>query len=121
MDDCLLQFQGFHPSDFTRSYLQEKMSALQDEAPYGASLRAVFTRKDHVFKGTIAVHSSAGKFFAVASGTKLKDVTHRLAGQIRKQLNRWKSHRFERESPRREFHGRSPVSAEVSYETDGVA
>lgn len=98
MDDLSIKFQGFHPSEFTRSYLNEKMSALHNGAPYGSRLKAVFTRDGHIFKGVVSIRSSAGKFFATASGSKLKEVTHRLVGQIRKQLSRWKSQRFERDS-----------------------
>lgn len=100
MDDLILKFQGFHPSDFTRSYLHDKMNSLQDEAPYGSYLQATFSRRDHLFKGIVMIHSSAGKFSAVASGTKLKEVTHRLTEQIRRQLDRWKSQRFTHESIR---------------------
>lgn len=94
MDDKHLQFQGFHPSEFTRSLLQEKIAALQEEAPYGATIRAVFSRKNKAFKGIVTIYSSAGKFFAIASDSKLKRVTHRLNNQLRRQLEKWKSQRF---------------------------
>lgn len=96
MEDNQLKFQGFHPSDFTRSYLGEKMSAIQDWAPYGSTLKATFTRRDRLFKGVVSVSSSAGRFFAIASGHKLKEVTHKLTQQIQKQLSRWKEQRFEK-------------------------
>lgn len=98
MDDMLLRFQGFTPSEFTRTYLSEKLSVIHEAAPYGSTLDANFTRKDNLFKGVVTIHSAAGKFFAVASGTRVKDVTHKLIEQIRRQLNRWKSRRFERRS-----------------------
>lgn len=100
MDDLFLKFQGFHPSDFTRTYLCEKMSAIREEAPYGANLKATFTRQGHAFKGMVTVYSSAGKFFAAADGTKLKDVTHRLINQLRRQLDKWKSERFQTKEER---------------------
>lgn len=90
-DRLSLQFQGFHPADFTHSYLEDVMEELQREAPHGATLRGNFSRKDHFFKGMIAIQSPAGRFFAQASGTKLKVVTHELMQQIRRQLERWKS------------------------------
>lgn len=94
MDNPSLKFQGFHPSDFTRSYVDNKIQALHEEAPYGATIKAAFTRKDHLFKGAITIYSSAGKFFAIASGRKFKEVNHKLIEQIRKQLKKWKSKRF---------------------------
>lgn len=94
MDNSFLKFQGFHPSEFTRNHLDEVISELHEEAPYGSTLKAVFTRKDHMFKGVVVINSSAGKFFAVASGTRVREVSHKIVEQIRKQLSKWKSKRF---------------------------
>jgi len=98
MNEKTIQYQGFHASEFTRSYLSERLDEIFDSAPYGANMKAVFTRKGHLFKGVVTIYSSAGRFFAVASGRKVRDVAHRLTGQIRKQLDKWKSSRFENES-----------------------
>ncbi len=93
-DDLFLAFHGFQPSDITRSYLHDKMNALQNEAPYGSNLKATFTRRDNLYQGVITIYSSAGRFFAAASGEKIKEVTRKLIEQIRTQLNRWKKQRF---------------------------
>lgn len=93
-----LKIQGFHPSEFTRTYLNEKMASLRCEAPFGSHLRATFTRHDRIIKGVVTISSSAGQFFAVASGTQLKDVTQKMLERIRKQLERWKSQRLKHES-----------------------
>ena len=121
MDDRFLRFQGFHPSDFTRSYLDDKMSALQEAAPYGATLKATFTRRDHAFKGVVTIYSSAGRFFAIASGSKLKEVTQRLVEQLRKQLDRWKSQRFQTESLRDMPIDGDSFNQGVNCDTHGVA
>lgn len=97
-DEVLIKYQGFHPSDFTKTFLQGLLSELHEESPSGSTLKADFSRKDHVFKAVISIHSSAGKFFAVASGRKLREVTDKIIDQIRKQLDRWKSARFEHRS-----------------------
>lgn len=102
-EERFVKFQGFHPSEYTRSYLDEMMSELYEEAPYGATLQATFTRHNEEFKGLVRIHSSAGKFFAVASGPRIKDVTHHLVEQIRRQLNKWKSQRFQPGNRRREL------------------
>ena len=39
-----IQYQGFHPSEFTKNYLDFKLGEILDRAPYGSSLRAIFTR-----------------------------------------------------------------------------
>lgn len=119
-DDCNIQFQGFHPSDFTRSYLNDKMSALHEETPYGASLKATFSRNDADFKGVVTIHSSAGKFFAVATGRKLKEVTQKLMEQIRKQLDRWKTNRFQHQSLK-DLETMNTQHKEVNYDTETVA
>lgn len=98
MENVMMKFQGFHPSDFTRSYLEEKMTILQDEAPKGAHMEAIFTRRDHAFKAVVSIFSPAGKFFAVASGPKLKDVTHKINHQLQKQLDKWKAKAHRKES-----------------------
>lgn len=121
MDDRFLKFQGFHPSDFTRSYLNDKMSAIHEETPYGSTLHATFRRKGHLFKGVVTIYSSAGKFFAVASGNKLKEVTNRLIEQLRKQLDRWKSQRFQHESLKDVVLADSQSNKEITYDTDSVA
>jgi ribosome-associated translation inhibitor RaiA len=92
-DNLFLKFQGFHPSEFTRSYLYDRMTAIQEESPYGANIHAQFTRREHSFKGVVTVYSAAGKFCAVATSSKLKEVVEKLFDQIRKQLQRWKSKR----------------------------
>lgn len=121
LDDRFLKFQGFHPSDFTRSYLNDKIGALHEEAPNGSTLQATFTRKDHLFKGVVTIYSSAGKFFAVASGSKLKEVTHRLIEQLRKQLDRWKSQRFQHEGLKRIAFNDNSSNKEANYDTNNVA
>lgn len=98
MDNLMMKFQGFNPSDFTRSYLENKMTILQDEAPIGANVQATFTRHDHTFKAIVTILSPAGKFFAIANGKKLKDVTHKINQQLQKQLNKWKSRSHKKES-----------------------
>lgn len=119
MEDFFIKFQGLHPSEFTRSYLTDKLSSLREEAPYGANIQAVFSRQDHLFKGRISIHSSAGKFFATASDSKLKDVTQKLIEQIRKQLGRWKERRFRTSSLKRYPFYKD--TKETPHDTQGVA
>ncbi len=95
-----IKYQGFHPSEFTKTYLNEKINLLQNEAPMGATLKAAFTRNNQMIKGVVSVYSSAGRFFAVASGNKLKAVTDKLTEQIRRQTNKWKTKRIEKTSPK---------------------
>lgn len=93
MNNYSVQFQGFSPSQFTRNYLDLKLSQLQDRAPHGSRLSATFIRESGGIKATLRIMSHAGDFFAVARGFNLKDANRRLAGQIQKQINRWKSRR----------------------------
>lgn len=100
MDDFLLTYQGFHPSEFTRQYLEDRLGELHDECPYGSTLRVTFTRHEGEFKGMVRIHSSAGNFFAIATDAKLRETTKKLVEQVRRQLGKWKSHRFEHKSIR---------------------
>jgi hypothetical protein len=102
MSEKVIQYHGFHASEFTRAYMSERLDEIFDSAPYGANMKAVFTRKGRLFKGVITIYSSAGRFFAAASGRKVRDVAHRLTSRIRKQLDKWKSSRFENESIKEE-------------------
>lgn len=92
--DKYIRFQGFKPSDFTQTFLHEKIGTLHEEAPYGSTFNAVFTRKGRLIKGVITIYSSVGRFFAVASGYRLREVANKLTDRMRRQLNRWKSRRF---------------------------
>ena len=91
-----IKFHGFHPSEFTREYLTYLLRELHEEAPYGATLDASFSRDNHVFKGMITIHSSVGKFFAASADTRLKEAGKKLTAQIRKRLDKWKTLRFKK-------------------------
>jgi hypothetical protein len=91
MDQITIQYQGFHPSEFTRYYLDAKLSDLYAQAPRGSTLRAVFTRKNKTLIASVRVMSAAGHFFATARGMKMREVSHKLSDRLRKQLRRWKT------------------------------
>lgn len=101
LSEMTMQYQGFHPSEYTKDYLEEAMDELYAESPHGSFFQAVFSRQNHVFKARIRIDSANGHFFAVASGRRLKDVTHRVAQQIKKQLGKWKTTRFQGRNGRR--------------------
>ncbi len=103
ISEMTMSYQGFQPSDFTRSYLEQTMAELYNESPNGSFFQAAFSRQNHIFKARIRINSANGHFFAVASGKKLKDVTHKVAFQIRKQLGKWKSLRFNKRLAKQSF------------------
>jgi hypothetical protein len=57
----------------------------------------------------ISIQSSAGRFFSVAEGRNLMEVMQKLTRRLRRQLDRWKSQRFQ------------PSHREVSHGKDSVA
>lgn len=121
-DNQTLHFHGFHASEFTRAFLNHKMNALLDEAPYGANLTATFVRKEpHLFQGSLSIYSAAGRFYAKATGNKLKNVNQKLIEQIRKQIGKWKSRRFQHESLKDQAWRHDFNAAEDNYETDHSA
>ncbi|MGE0171053.1 HPF/RaiA family ribosome-associated protein [Nocardioides sp.] len=98
MNDVIIQFQGFHPSELFRSYLESRLSELHDQSPYGSTLRVHFTRHKTRWKATLRIMSPVREFFAVAEGRGLHEVSKRLFSRIHRQLERWKSRRFEHRS-----------------------
>ena len=92
----VMHFKGFHPSEYTKTYLQSVVDHIQEESPRGADLDVTFKRENNVIRGMIRVTSSAGKFFAIAQGQRLHEVTQRLNQQLRRQLSKWKALRFSR-------------------------
>ncbi len=100
LSEMTMHYRGFHPSEFTKDYLEEMMDELYTESPHGSFFQAAFSRQNHIFKARVRIDSANGHFFAVASGKKLKEVTHRVVFQIRKQLGKWKTQRFDRGRPR---------------------
>ncbi|MEK6553817.1 MAG: hypothetical protein AABZ31_01140 [Bdellovibrionota bacterium] len=92
----VVTFKGFHPSDYTVNYIESVLDHIREESPYGAALRATFKRENNVIRGMINVTSSAGKFFAIAEGSRLHEVSQRLNHQLRRQLSKWKKLRFHR-------------------------
>ena len=89
LDTLSYQIYGFHPSDFTRDYLTALLEEIQHEAPYGATLRARFARHGREFKATVEIHSRAGRFFARASGSRVREVGQKTLEQLRRQLSKW--------------------------------
>ena len=90
MEHIMIQYQGFHPSEFTKSYLDSKLSDLLAQAPSDSSVRAIFTRKNKELVASVKIASTRGHFFATARGLHLRDVSRKLAERVRRRLNRWK-------------------------------
>ncbi len=100
MEKRVVKFHGFHASEFTKNYLEEKIDYVMLEAPHGATVRATFSHQGNEFKGHIAINSAAGNFFAIASGKKIKEATNKMIDQLHKQMEKKKSQRFGRDSIR---------------------
>ena len=114
LSEMTIQYQGFHPTDFTKDYLEAMMDELYSESPHGSFFQSVFSRQNHIFKARVRIDSGNGHFFAVASGRKLKEVTHRVVYQIRKQLGKRKSLRFNK----RASHFDSPYFKEFKFSSE---
>ena len=93
-EDIIIKFMGFTPSEFTNSYIRRMIHEIFEEAPYGATLSATFSRADNTYKGMINIASSAGPFFGFALGENIHEVGRKLENQIHRRLMKWKSKRF---------------------------
>ncbi len=94
MNDLQIQYQNFHPSAFTKEYLDVKLQRVIRRLPSGSSLKAVFTVENGAITATLRIMTSAGEFFAISKGRFLKDVNRRLMVQVRRQLERWHQRRL---------------------------
>lgn len=125
MEKRVIKYHGFHPSEFTKNYLEDKIDCAMLEAPNGATVRATFSRHGSEFKGHIAINSAAGNFFAIASGKKIKEATNKMIDQLHKQMEKRKDQRFGRETIRHlETVYDSAISstdAEFDYDYYGLA
>jgi hypothetical protein len=88
MNEIRIQFQGFHPSSFTQSMVDDMVHELSRQLPIGAMLKAVFKRENKMLTAQVRVLSAAGSLFATARGPHLHDVNRRLLERARRQLNR---------------------------------
>lgn len=95
MDEIFVKFQGFRPTQLTRSYLRWIVRELYDLSPYGARIQASFSRTAKEIKGTIQIISPAGTFVAYATGEQVKEVSKNLREELKRQLKNWKTLRFE--------------------------
>jgi hypothetical protein len=119
--DISIQFQGFHPSKFTREFVEERLAEILEESPFGAALRASFTRQKNMIKGIVSVTSKRGKFFAVASSNQVDDVGRQLFSRIRRQLTKWKENRFKPNNIELLEHAPEEVMSEEELEAIGAA
>ncbi len=90
-DDFYVQYQGFHPSDFTKDFIESILNELKLESPRGAILKASFVKKRDHFKGVVKIQTSVGPFFASATNSSLKEVSERITGQLRRRIQKWKT------------------------------
>jgi hypothetical protein len=99
-EGVVVQFQGFHPSDYTQSHLDAILSEIQTESPQGSKLRVTLQRHNKDLKAIVRITSSAGTFFATTTGHGLRRVCRELTQQIRRQLAKHKHRRHLRRSLR---------------------
>lgn len=100
MEKTLIQYQGFHPTDFTQEYLNSVIEEIKTEAPYGATVKAIFSRKEGIIKAFVEVHSPVGPFYAIASSRHVKETGVKILEQMRKRLSKWKGKRYQRQKTR---------------------
>lgn len=93
-EDVVIKYVGFSATEFTRIYIQRMLNELFEEAPYGSTIRATFSKVDGSYKGMINIASSAGPFFGFALGENIHEVGRKLENQIHRRLMKWKSKRF---------------------------
>lgn len=94
LEKMVIHYDGFTPTVLTQYDTETVIEEILTEAPIGASVEATFTRKDEIIKGFVHVHSSAGPFFAIVTGSEIDDVSHKLLLSMRRRFNKWRAKRF---------------------------
>lgn len=94
-EELVIQYHGFHPQEEIHTLVEKNMDYLLSLAPYGARLEASIEQVDDLLKGFISIKSSVGPFFCHSSNTNLLALTDDLVVKMAKNLNRWKSKRFD--------------------------
>lgn len=111
-DSVIIQHRGFHPSDFSKAFVESLMGEICNESPVGSKLKAVFSKQDDHIKGVVQVTSPAGPFFALATGYNVKDVSKKIFDQMRRKIGRWKTKRFSHQGLTEKF-----SESDLDYET----
>ncbi len=93
-DDLCVKYYGFTPSREDGTALNSITNDLFAESPSEAYLKASFSKIGESFRGSVAISSSVGKFFVLASDENLKSLGDKLLIKTRQQLNDWKKLRF---------------------------
>jgi ribosome-associated translation inhibitor RaiA len=88
MTNIMIQYQGFHPTAFTQSYIESQLDALLHHAPHGAVMRAIFRRKRNVFAARVHLRSGGGSFFAAASSRHMREAARQIVARVGRQLER---------------------------------
>jgi len=55
MDEFVLKFRGFQPSDFSREFFAQKLRELSDDCPYGARLQAIVSKREAMFRAVTSL------------------------------------------------------------------
>lgn len=96
MNECKhIQFAGFNPSLQTRNYLEDVFNQILYMAPYNSALKALFCKKKNQYKIMVQINSISKRFFAISSHSHLKKATDLMDHQLREQIDKWKTTRFD--------------------------
>lgn len=105
MDDVKIKFQGFSPTEFTQTYLNEVLQRIYEEAPASSFVKATVSKVRDGYKAVVHVNSVAGHFFATAHAQRITDLGHQVVSKMHRQLDRWKTKRRSHETWREVSHG----------------
>lgn len=101
LDNVTIKYQGFKLNKTSQEYLRNLFSDIAEECPRSAKIEVTFSRRDHLIKGMIHIHSKDGSFFSSAADHSLKVISETLMSQVRRRLEKWKAKHHLHESIRR--------------------
>jgi len=93
-----IRYLGFHPSEWTRMYLDDALSSLGQQLPFGAQIRAVIKRQDDMLVANVDILSRWGRCFVPARSNRLKDLCDQLEERVHRHTNKWRDRQRKRRS-----------------------
>lgn len=98
-EKVLIEYENFKPNSDLEHISSEVADVLHMDAPSDAHLKLVVERGKEKFRGYCRIASKVGVFVAEEFSLHPEGALAKIEREIKKQLHRWKRHRFNNLSP----------------------
>lgn len=94
----VVSYRNLHPSEETKAFVDSVIAEIHHELPTTSTIKAAFSAKDDLVKGTLQVNSSGGPFFTVAASTNINEIVMKMLEQMRRRIDKFKTKTYRRKS-----------------------